>query len=104
MSKGDNRSHRDLVALTFLALPFIVYLFPAMALLAAKSETSVFFDLYSGNLLLLNVITLLTYGAFLFGIIAERLAIQFVSLFVLSIVTLVATNNSVSNLKLFDAT
>jgi len=104
MSKGDNRSHRDFAALTFLALPFIIYLYPAVALLAAKSDMPIFFDLYSGNLLVLNVITVLVYGAFLFGIIAERLAIQFVSVFVLSIVTMVATNNSVSNLKVFDAT
>jgi hypothetical protein len=70
----------------------------------AKSSTPVFFNIYSANLLLLNLITVLTYGAFVFGFIANWRAIQFGAVFVLAALTLVATNNSVVNLAGFDAT
>jgi hypothetical protein len=103
MFKKGSHSHRDLSQIILLALPFIIYLYPAVALLTAKSNTPVFFNMYSANLLLLNVITVLVYGAFLFGLMASWRAIQFCAIFFLAVLTLVATNNSVLNLAAFDA-
>ena len=75
-----------------------------MALLTAKSNTPAFFNMYSANLLLLNVITVLVYGAFLYGLMASWRAIQFGAVFFLAVLTLVGTtNNSVLNLAAFDA-
>jgi hypothetical protein len=102
MFKKD--SHRELSQIILLALPFIIYLYPAVALLTAKSNTPLFFNRYSANLLVLNLITLLIYAAFLFGLISRRRAIQFATVFFLAVLTLVAANNSVLGLAAFDAT
>src|SRR5215510_10974549 len=98
MFKKGNHSHGDLSQIILLALPFIIYLYPAVALLTAKSNTPVFFNMYSANLLLLNVITVLVYGAFLFGLMDSSRAIQFCAVFFLAVLTLVATSNSILNL------
>ena len=87
-----------------LALPFIIYLYPAVALLLAKSDTPVFFNMYSANLLLLNGLTALVYGAFILGLIANWHSIEFGAVFSLAVLTLVATNNSVLSLTAFVAT
>jgi hypothetical protein len=60
--------------------------------------------MYSSKLLLLNVITVVVYGAFLFSLVTSWLAIQFGAVFFLAVLTLVATNNSVLNLAVFDGT
>src|SRR5215467_6923050 len=104
MLKKGNHSLRDLFPIILLALPFIIYLYPALALFAAKSNTPIFFGMYSANLLLLNVITVLVYGTFLFGLVTGWRAIQFGAVFFLAVLTLVATNNSVLNLAAFDGT
>jgi hypothetical protein len=103
MFKKGSSSRRDLSQIILLALPFIIYLYPAVALLTAKSTTPVFFNMYSANLLLLNVVTVLVYGAFVFGLVAGSRSIHFGALFFLAILTLVAANNSVLNLAAFDA-
>jgi hypothetical protein len=104
MFKKGSHSHRGLSQILLLALPFIIYLYPAVVLLTHKSNTPVFFNMYSANLLLLNVITALVYGTLLFGLIANWHAVQFGAVFLLTILTLVTTNNSVLNLVAFDAT
>src|SRR5215468_3971684 len=104
MLKKDNHSLRDLLPTILLALPFIIYLYPALALFAAKSNTPIFFSMYSSKLLLLNVITVVVYGAFLFSLVTSWRATQFWAVFFLAVLTLVATNNSVLNLAAFDGT
>ena len=104
MFKDDSHLHRDLPPIILLALPFIIYLYPAGALLAAKSNTPIFFHMYSANLLLLNLITVMIYGALLFGLIASWYAMQFAAVFFLAALTFVATNNSVLKLVAFEAT
>jgi hypothetical protein len=104
MVEKFSHSRRDLWPIIFLALPFIVYLYPAVALLTAKSNTPIYLNAYSANLLLLNVITVLVYAAFLFGLIARLYPIQFGAVLFLAILPLVATNNSVLNLPGFNAT
>lgn len=101
MSKQGSR--RDLLQVILLALPFIIYLYPAVGLLTAKSTTPAFFNMYSANLLLLNVFTVLIYGAFVFGLVASSRSILFGAVLFLAILTLVAANNSVLNLAAFDA-
>jgi lysophospholipase L1-like esterase len=54
--------------------------------------------------MLLNLITVLTYGAFLFSLMASWRVIQFGAVFSLAVLTLFATNNSVVNLAGFGAT
>src|SRR5215510_15500419 len=104
MLKKSIHSHRvHLAQMILLALPFIIYLYPAVALLTAKSSTPVFLNMYSANLLLLNVITVVVYGAFLFGLMASWRAIQFATVLFLAVLTFVATNNSVLKLAAFDA-
>src|SRR5262249_45483612 len=104
MLKKGNRSLRDSLPIILLALPFIIYLYPALALLLATSHTPIFFGMYSTNLLLLNVITVIVYGAFLFGLMTSCHAIQFSAVFFLAILTFVATNASAPTLAVFDAT
>ncbi len=104
MFKKGVHLRRDLHQIILLALPFIIYLYPAGALLTAKSNTPVFFNMYSANLLLLNLITVMVYGVFLFGLIASWYALQFGAVFFLAGLTFVATNNSVLNLAAFEAT
>ena len=104
MFKKGSHSHRDLSQILLLALPFVIYVYPAVALFTVKSNTPVFFEMYSANLLLLNAITVLVYGAFLFGLMARWRAILFGAVFLLAGLTLVATNNSVLNLAAFEAT
>jgi hypothetical protein len=104
MFKKGGYSHRDLSPTILLALPFIIYVYPAVALFTAKSNTPVFFKMYSANLLLLNAITVLIYGAFLLGLMARWRAILFGAVFLLAALTLVAKNNSVLNLEAFEAT
>jgi GDSL-like Lipase/Acylhydrolase family len=99
---SNRGSRRDLFQVILLALPFIIYLYPAVGLLTAKSTTPVFFNLYSANLLLLNAFTVLIYGAFVFGLVASSCSIQFGTVFFLAILTLVSANNSVLNLAAFD--
>jgi hypothetical protein len=103
MFKKGSNSHRQQLQI-LLALPFIIYLYPAVALFIAKSNTPLFFNMYSANLLLLNLITVLVYVAFLFGLMVSWRTIQFGAVFVLALLTLVAANNSVLNLTAFDAT
>jgi len=102
MFKKGGPSRRELSQIMLLALPFIIYLYPAVALLTAKSTTPVFFNMYSANLLLLNVFTVLIYGAFVLGLVASSHSIQFGAVFFLALLTLVAANNSVLNLAAFD--
>jgi hypothetical protein len=103
MFKKDSPSQREPFQIILLALPFITYLYPAIALLASKSTTPVFFNMYSANLLLLNIFTVLIYGTFFLGLVTGSLSIQFGAIFFLAILTLVAANNSVLNLAAFDA-
>jgi hypothetical protein len=104
MFKKDSYLHHDLPKIILLGLPFIIYLYPAATLLVAKSNTPVFFNIYSANLLLLNSITVIVYGVFLFGLMASWWVIQFGAVFSLAVLTLVATNNSVLNLPAFEVT
>jgi hypothetical protein len=104
MFKKGSHSHREQSQIILLALPFIIYLYPAVALLLAKSTTPLFFNMYSANLLLLNLMTILVYVAFLFGLMANWRTIQFGTVFLLAVLTLVAANNSVLNFAAFDAT
>ena len=104
MLKKGNHRLRDLLPMILLALPFIIYLYPALALFTARSNTPIFFSMYSANLLLLNVITLVVYGTFLFGLVTNWHAIRFSAVFFLAILTLVATNASAPTLAVFDAT
>jgi hypothetical protein len=104
MFKKGSDSHRDLSTMILLALPFIIYLYPAVALLMATSHTPVFFGMYSTNLLLLNVITVIVYGVLLFGLMTSWHATQFGAVFFLAILTIVATNGSAPTLAVFDAT
>jgi hypothetical protein len=103
MFKKGNPSQHELSKTILLALPFIIYLYPAIALLTSKSTTPVFFNMYSANLLLLNMFTVLIYGAFVLGLVTSSCSIQFGAVFCLAILTLVAANNSVLNLAAFDA-
>ncbi len=103
MFTKTGHSHRDQPTIIFLVLPFIIYLYPAVALLIATSNTPTFFNTYSANLLVLNVITVLIYGAFLISILAGWRILLFCAVFCLSALTLIATNNSVLNLPAFDA-
>src|SRR5262245_51161182 len=103
MFKKGSPSQRELSQIILLALPFIIYLYPAVALLTAKSTAPAFFKMYSANLLLLNVVTVLIYGAFVFGLVASSCSIQFGAVLFLAILTLVAANHSVLNLAAFDA-
>lgn len=86
------------VEMALLAAPFIIYLYPAVAFLTAKSQIPIFFGMYSNNLLLLNALTIAVYGAFLFGLLAKRRFIQFGAILLLAILTLIATNTSVRDL------
>jgi hypothetical protein len=43
MFKKGSHLHHDLSQIILLALPFIIYLYPAVTLLTAKSSTPVFF-------------------------------------------------------------
>jgi hypothetical protein len=106
MLKKASHSQRYLLQTLLLTLPFILYLFPAMALLTAKSNTPTFFNMYSPKLLLLNAITVLVYVAFLYGLMARWHAIQFGAVFFLAVLTLVVvtTTNSVRNVSAFVAT
>jgi hypothetical protein len=104
MFKKGSHSHRKQSKIILLALPFIIYLYPAVALLIAKSNTPLFFNMYSANLLLLNLTTVLVYVVFLFSLLASWRAIQFGAVLFLALLTLVAANNSVLNLTAFDAT
>src|SRR5262245_45637107 len=103
MFKKGSPSQRELFQIILLALPFIIYLYPAIALLTSKSTTPVFFNMYSANLLLLNILTVLIYGASVLGLVANSLPIQFGAIFFLAILTLAAANNAVLNLAAFDA-
>jgi lysophospholipase L1-like esterase len=102
MFKKSSASQREPSQIILLGLPFIIYLHPAVALLTAKSTVPVFFGLYSANLLLLNVFTVLIYGAFVFGLVINSHSIQFCAVFCLAILTLVAANNSVFNVAALD--
>src|SRR5262245_2984917 len=103
MFKKDSSSQRELCQIILLALPFIIYLYPAIALLKAESTAPAFFNMYSASLLLLNVVTVLIYGAFIFGLVASSCSIQFGAVLSLAILTLVAANHSVLNLAAFAA-
>src|SRR5260370_17057567 len=101
MFTKTGHSHRDLPTIIFLVLPFIIYLYPAVALLMATSNTPTFFNTYSANLLLLNVITELIYGAFLIGILTGWRILLFCAVFCLSALPLIPSTSSVLNLPAF---
>src|SRR5262249_1950159 len=103
MIKKGSPSRRELCQIILLALPFIIYLYPAVALLTTKSSAPAFFNMYSANLLLLNLVTVLIYGAFVFGLVTSSCSIQFGAVLFLAMLTLVAANHSVLNLAAFDA-
>ena len=100
------RPPRHLLTLEMLliALPFILCLYPAIALLVTRSEVPVFFNMYSRDLLLLNTAMVLSYvGLFVASWFSWR-GLQFVAILLVSLLMLVAINNAVRDFPALEYT
>src|SRR4029079_7211241 len=88
-----------------LALPFVVFLYPTIALLAAKSTIPVYLHRYSWNLLIFNALNIVAYAAFVLGIKTGRATVQFGATAFLAVISLlVLSNNSLLSLPAIIAT
>ena len=85
--------------LILLTLPFVFFLYPAFAMLVAKSEVPIYLNRYSWNLLLANIVNVAVYAAFGFGVVAGRLGLQSIAIFSLAVLTfIVFSSNSLLRL------
>jgi lysophospholipase L1-like esterase len=90
--------HRKIVLL--VALPFIIFLYPSVAMLAARSTIPIYLNRYSWNLLFFNSLNVAIYCTLIWGFIARQQAIQagaVLSLIVLALAVL--SNNSLLGLS-----
>jgi hypothetical protein len=100
------RSPRHLLTLEMflIALPFILCLYPAIALLVTRSDIPVFFNMYSRDLLLLNTVMMLSYvGLFVASWFSWR-GLQFAAILLVCLLMLVAINNAVRDFPALDVT
>jgi len=100
------RPPRHLLApeMLLIALPFVLCLYPAIALLVTRSSIPVFFNMYSRDLLLLNTAMVLSYvGMFVASWFSWR-GSQFVAVLVVVVLMLVAINNALRDLPGLEVT
>ena len=90
--------------LFLVALPFVVGLYPSLALLAATSQVPVLFGAYSRNLLFLNIGLVGSYAGFLLALWRKWRSLQFSATLLLCLLMFVATNNAVRDLTALEAT
>src|SRR5262249_17204616 len=102
MPKGNVSVRHEII---LLALPFILFLYPAAVLLAGKSTVPTYLHRYSLNLLLFNCLNIAVYGTFLLGLVTGQRAVQFVAILSLAILTwFVLSNNLLLELPAIEAT
>jgi hypothetical protein len=71
----------NLALCVLLIAPFVLFTYPALALLASKSTVAVYFHRYSGSLALFNLLNVGIYCAFVWGAYSGRLVLQIVATF-----------------------
>src|SRR5437660_8121777 len=97
MSSSNAKVRLSRPELILLALPFIFFLYPAIALLATKSTIPIYLHRYSWNLLLFNVLNIAIYVTFVMGYTTRRLGVQFFAiLFLAALSFVILSNNSLS--------
>ncbi|MFN0218247.1 MAG: SGNH/GDSL hydrolase family protein [Hyphomicrobium sp.] len=81
-----------------IALPFVLFLYPAIALIATRSEIPVFLGMYSRDMLVLITLILICYLGIVAAFWLNWRHLQFAAILLLVLLTLVATNNAVRDL------
>ena len=94
MLKSNAMGRSDRYEIILLALPFVIFLYPAVALLATKSSIPVYFDRYSLTLLLFNALNVAAYGIFVLGLMTGRSAVRCVATVALGMLSLVVLSNN----------
>jgi lysophospholipase L1-like esterase len=77
-----------------LGLPFIVFLYPAIALLFATSNIPIYFGRYSLLLLLFNTLIIGVYGIFVFGLMTGWSSARCVATVTLGLLSLIVMSNN----------
>ncbi len=74
------RPATNVAATVLVAIPFVMFLYPAVALLTARSGVPVYLNRYSETLAVFNLLSLSIYCAFVWGALTGRLALQLAAL------------------------